>query len=200
MNEPLVSKKRTFVCSLMAIAIAVVCNGNAVNGNDTRGGTAVAVHAEGSSALRNCVVHRGDGVRGLPENSLEAALKAWGSGFIPECDVRYTAEKKVIAFHDGAIAGKPINSYGWDFLKDYDIGSCKGAQWAHVRIPTWDALFAAMKDRLEREMPQASLIRARRPQVCGQVVARFMKLDPVNYRAVMLDFFANYQHIHNKKH
>ncbi len=63
-----------------------------------------------------------------------------------------------------------------------------------------DMVFAAMKERLEREMPQARLIRARRPQVCGQVVARFMKLDPVNYRAVMLDFFANYQHIHNKKH
>ena len=62
-----------------------------------------------------------------------------------------------------------------------------------------DIVFAAMKERLEREMPQAHLIRAPRPQVCGQVVARFMKLDPVNYRAVMLDFFANYHNIHNKK-
>jgi hypothetical protein len=56
-----------------------------------------------------------------------------------------------------------------------------------------------MKDRLEREMPQARLIRAARPQVCGQVVARFMKLDPENYRAAMLIFFAKYHdHIHNK--
>ena len=62
-----------------------------------------------------------------------------------------------------------------------------------------DMVFAAMKERLEREMPQAKLIRAPRPQVCGQVVAKFMKLDPVNYRAVMLDFFANYHNIHNKK-
>ena len=62
-----------------------------------------------------------------------------------------------------------------------------------------DIVFGAMKERLEREMPQAKLIRAPRPQVCGQVVAKFMKLDPVNYRAVMLDFFANYHNIHNKK-
>ena len=63
-----------------------------------------------------------------------------------------------------------------------------------------DIVFGAMKERLEREMPQANLIRAPRPQVCGQVVARLMKLDPVNYRAVMLDFFANYHNIHKKNH
>ena len=121
----------------------------AVSGNAARCGTTAAVSAADASGMRNCVVHRGDGVRGLPENSLEAALKAWGSGFIPECDVRYTAEKKMIAFHDGAIAGKPLNSYNWEWLKDYDIGSRKGAQWSHVRIPTWDALFAAMEGRPE---------------------------------------------------
>ncbi|MBP5673698.1 MAG: hypothetical protein J6X49_15025 [Victivallales bacterium] len=62
-----------------------------------------------------------------------------------------------------------------------------------------DIVFTAMKERLEREMPQAKLIRAPRPQVCGQVVARFMKLYPKNYRAIMLNFFANYHNIHNKK-
>ena len=62
-----------------------------------------------------------------------------------------------------------------------------------------DIVFGAMKERLEREMPQAKLIRAPRPQVCGQVVAKFMKMDPTNYRAVMLNFFTNYHNIHNKK-
>ena len=62
-----------------------------------------------------------------------------------------------------------------------------------------DIVFGAMKERLEREMPQANLIRATRPQVCGQIVARFMKLYPTNYRAFILDFFKNYHKIHNKK-
>ncbi|MBR4899463.1 MAG: hypothetical protein IKZ46_00855 [Victivallales bacterium] len=63
-----------------------------------------------------------------------------------------------------------------------------------------DIVYGAMKERLEREMPQAKLIRAARPQVCGQIVARFMKMDPVNYRIVMLNFFAKYHdYIHNKK-
>ena len=125
----------------------MAANANAASGTDARDGATATVTTVGLSGVHNCVVHRGDGVRGLPENSLEAALKAWGSGFIPECDVRYTAEKKVIAFHDGAIAGKPLNSYSWEWLKDFDIGSCKGAQWSHVRIPTWDAIFAAMEGR-----------------------------------------------------
>ena len=45
------------------------------------------------SAVRpaNCAVHRGDGIEGAPENSLEAAHKAWSRGFIPECDVRKSA-------------------------------------------------------------------------------------------------------------
>ena len=138
---------------------------------------AAVVSSQAAAVMPNCVVHRGDGVRGLPENSLEAALKAWGSGFIPECDVRYTAERKVIAFHDGAIAGKPLNTYGWEFLKDYDIGSRKGAQWSHVRIPTWDALFAAMKDRPERRIladykdvpPDVTAALAKKYGVQGQV-------------------------------
>ena len=110
------------------------------------------VKTDVTTVMQNCAVHRGDGLNGMPENSLEAALKAWGNGFIPECDVRYTAEKKVVAFHDGAIDGKLLNTYGWGFLKDYDIGSRRGAQWSHVRIPTWDALFAAMMDRPERRI------------------------------------------------
>ena len=49
------------------------------------------------SAVRpaNCAVHRGDGIEGAPENSLEAAHKAWSRGFIPECDVRKSADGKI---------------------------------------------------------------------------------------------------------
>lgn len=143
----------------------------------------------------NCVVHRGDGIRGLPENSQEAALKAWADGFIPECDVRYTADRKVIAYHDGAIAGKPIDTYGWDFLKDFDIGSRKGKTWSHVRIPTWDALFASMIGRPERRIladykdvpPEVTAELARKYGVGSQVyfctggpslVSRWKKANP----------------------
>jgi len=100
----------------------------------------------------NCAVHRGDGIEGAPENSLEAAHRAWSRGFIPECDVRKSKDGKIIAFHDRSINGKPVDSYDWNWLKDYDIGSRKGKQWSYVRIPTWDALFAAMKDRPERRI------------------------------------------------
>ena len=68
---------------MFAAALAMAGNIAAVSGNAARCGTTAAVSAADASGMRNCVVHRGDGVRGLPENSLEAALKAWGSGFMP---------------------------------------------------------------------------------------------------------------------
>jgi hypothetical protein len=45
-----------------------------------------------------------------------------------------------------------VDSYDWNWLKDYDIGSRKGKQWSYVRIPKWDAMFAAMMDRPERRI------------------------------------------------
>lgn len=129
----------------------------------------------------NCVVHRGDGIEGAPENSLEAVHKAWSRGFIPECDVRTTSDGKIIAFHDGSIrknrVKRRVDSMTWEEVKDHDIGSCKGEQWSYVRIPTWDAIFAAMKDRPERRIladyknvpPEVTAALAKKHGVASQV-------------------------------
>ena len=63
-----------------------------------------------------------------------------------------------------------------------------------------DIVFDAMKKRLEAELPQAKVIRAARPQVCGQVIGMLRKLHPTGGKAVIDHFFESYQKWINSEH
>ena len=104
--------------------------------------------------------HRGGGsVR--PDNTLETFLWAWGMGGIPEADCRLTKDGVAIAFHDNNLKrlGRgispemqktPIGQLNWEDLKNVDVGSYMGPEYATQRISTIEAVFASMKDRPER--------------------------------------------------
>ena len=51
------------------------------------------VTPEALETLKHSLIHRGDGV-GRPDNTMEAMLYTWGKGYAPECDIRYTRDKK----------------------------------------------------------------------------------------------------------
>lgn len=104
--------------------------------------------------------HRGGGsIR--PDNALETFLWAWSKGAIPEADCRLTKDGVAIAFHDDnlrrlgrgmsdELKEKSIRDLNWNEIKDVDVGSYLGPEYASYRITTIEAVFAAMKYRPER--------------------------------------------------
>ena len=99
--------------------------------------------------LRHSLIHRGDG-KGRPDNTLEALLYTWAKGYTPESDIRYTKDGKVVAFHDGALKGRPIRDWLWSDLREEDVGSYRGAQYATCRAPLWETIFTAMEENPTR--------------------------------------------------
>ncbi|MBO7688270.1 MAG: hypothetical protein J6V72_17945 [Kiritimatiellae bacterium] len=102
--------------------------------------------------LNLSMVHRGDGVLvpgrvNRPDNSLEACLYAWSCDVVPEADIRRTKDGVIIAYHNATYKRRKIEEYDWAELRDVSIGAAHGAEWSHVRIPLWEALFASMKGR-----------------------------------------------------
>ena len=93
---------------------------------------------------RETFIHQGDG-NGLPRNSMEALLRTWGRGAIPESDARFTKDGIAISFHDGTWKGRKVADITWAELRDEPVAAARGAAFATVRVPTWDAIFAAMK-------------------------------------------------------
>ncbi len=93
---------------------------------------------------REAFIHQGDG-NGLPRNSMEALLRTWGRGAIPESDARFTKDGVAISFHDGTWKGRKVSDITWAELRDEPVAAARGAAFATVRVPTWDAIFAAMK-------------------------------------------------------
>jgi len=104
--------------------------------------------------------HRGGGnIR--PDNTLETFLWCWSKGAIPEADCRLTKDGVPIAFHDDnlkrlgrgmseEVKAKPMRELNWDEIKDVDVGSYLGEQYASYRISTIEAVFASMMHRPER--------------------------------------------------
>ena len=62
-----------------------------------------------------------------------------------------------------------------------------------------DIVFEAMRRRLATEMPQADVIQAQRPQVCGQIVGMLKKLYPPDGGMFINQFFENYHKFKTKQ-
>ena len=111
--------------------------------------------------LYRCQIHRGGGRASRPDNALETFLWCWGLGFAPEADARLTKDGVAIAFHDNnfkrigrgitlEFAERRISDMTWDEVRNVDVGSYLGPQYASTRIATMESVFAAMKGRPER--------------------------------------------------
>lgn len=98
--------------------------------------------------------HRGAGNL-APENTLESFELAWELGTIPEADVRATKDGVIVAFHDDTIErlvkdppaewkSKSICDLTWEHVKNFDVGSYKGAEFAGQKIPAIEAVFEKM--------------------------------------------------------
>lgn len=105
----------------------------------------------GRETLKHSLIHRGDG-KGRPDNTLEALLYAWARGYTPECDIRWTKDGKIVAFHDNELKGRKIGEWTWPELREQDVGSYRGAQWATCRAPLWETIFTAMEENPARRI------------------------------------------------
>ena len=139
------------------------------------GGGAKGYDAE--SVRREAFIHQGDG-NGLPRNSMEALMRTWGRGGIPETDARFTKDGVLISFHDGAWKGRRISDCTWAELRDEPVAASRGEAFAAIRIPTMEAVFSAMRGHPDRRIflddkdagPRALAEMARRYGVGAQVI------------------------------
>ncbi|MGN0852251.1 MAG: glycerophosphodiester phosphodiesterase [Kiritimatiellia bacterium] len=104
-------------------------------------------------------VHRGGGRLERPDNTLETFLWCWGNGSAPECDCRKTKDGVGIMLHDNSLARtargispelaakKVSEELSWADIRDVDVGSYLDPRYASQRIPTMQAVMAAMKGR-----------------------------------------------------
>ena len=110
-------------------------------------------------------VHRGGGKVAMPDNTLDTFLWCWGNGSALECDCRMTKDGVGIMLHDPTLrrTGRGISletaekdvsrELSWAEIRDVDVGSYlkelnpAAPDCAHHRIPTIEAVFAAMKGR-----------------------------------------------------
>ena len=102
-------------------------------------------------------VHRGGGKKEGPDNTLETFKWCWENGSALECDCRMTKDGVGIMLHDdrlkrtatgisAELAEKSVSKeLTWAEIKDVDVGSYIDPRFAHHRIPTIEAVFAAMK-------------------------------------------------------
>ena len=136
-----------------------------------------ALFGDVETMRREAFIHQGDG-NGLPRNSMEALMRTWGRGAIPETDAQFTKDGVLISYHDGAWKGRRIADWTWAELKDEPVAAARGAQFAAFRIPTMDAVFAAMRGHPERCLflddkgagPKALAAAARKYGVGAQVI------------------------------
>lgn len=117
--------------------------------------------SERAEKLLLCQIHRGGGAGTFPDNSMESFLWCWGSGVTPEADARLTKDGVAIAFHDTTlkrvVRGIPkdwqdrkVADMEWSELRNLDVGSYIGKQFATTRIVQMETVFAAMKGCPER--------------------------------------------------
>ena len=109
------------------------------------------VTPEALETLKHSLIHRGDG-KGRPDNTMEALLYTWAKGYTPESDIRYTKDGKIVAFHDNSLKGRKISEWLWSELREEDVGSYRGEQYASCRAPLWETIFTAMEENPVRKM------------------------------------------------
>jgi glycerophosphoryl diester phosphodiesterase len=104
--------------------------------------------------------HRGAGLN-APENTLEAFTLSWNMGVTPEADVRMTKDGVIVCFHDGNLqrvvsnakdTEKPQSVEKLDFarVKELEVGSFRGPQFAGQCVPALADVFAVMQGRPDR--------------------------------------------------
>ena len=120
-------------------------------------GVGTVAQAARTDLLHISHVHRGGGAKERPDNTLETFKWCWENGSAVECDCRKTKDGVGIMLHDGTLrrTGRGIPAslstndvsrcLTWDEIRDVDVGSYLGPEFAHHRIPTIEATFAAMK-------------------------------------------------------
>ncbi len=118
-----------------------------------------ALEAPRTGLLHLSHVHRGGGRLERPDNTLETFTWCWENGSALECDCRRTKDGVGVMLHDDnlkrtgrgmppGLAEKSVSEeLAWDEIKDVDVGSYLDPKFAHHRIPTIEATFAAMKGR-----------------------------------------------------
>lgn len=140
--------------------------------------------------LFRCQVHRGGGKDTRPDNSLETFLWCWGHGMAPEADARLTKDGVAIANHDGnfrrvgrgitkEFAARRICDMTWDEIKDVDIGSYLGAEYATERTVTMESVFAAMKGRKDRLLYVDE--KGAPPKLIAELAERFGVIEQVYF-------------------
>jgi len=119
--------------------------------------SALNASGNGTDLLHISHVHRGGGKLESPDNTLETFKWCWENGSALECDCRKTKDGVGIMLHDNTLArtarGIPeemekrsvSKELTWAEIKDVDVGSYLSPKFAHHRIPTIEATFAAMK-------------------------------------------------------
>ena len=101
-------------------------------------------------ARENLLAHRGMS-EDAPENTPSAYRRAVERGFGFECDVYLTRDGRVFSFHDPTlkrIAGidKRCADCTWDEVKDLDVGSWKGKEWANERPCLFEDILALARE------------------------------------------------------
>ena len=110
-----------------------------------------ALTPERLETLKHSLIHRGDG-KGRPDNTMEALLYTWAKGYTPESDIRFTKDGKIVAFHDNTLKKRKISEWLWADLREQDVGSYRGAQYATCRAPLWETIFTAMEENPSRKI------------------------------------------------
>ena len=141
-------RKSTVAAIIASVAIASFAG---VRELSERPSNARPVTYEAIETLKHSLIHRGDGV-GRPDNTMEAMLYTWGKGYTPECDIRFTKDKRVVAFHDGTLKGREISEWPWSELREEDVGSNRSKKFATCRAPLWETIFTAMEENPARRI------------------------------------------------
>ena len=140
--------------------------------------------------LHRCQIHRGGGRDTRPDNSLETFLWCWGHGMAPEADARLTKDGVAIACHDTTLkrvgrgippklASTPIKDLTWNEIKDVDVGSYLGREYASTRLATMESVFAAMKGRPERLLYVDE--KGAPPELIAELAGKFGVIGQVYY-------------------
>ena len=103
------------ICAVVCMTVAFAAHG------------ARPVTTEALETLKHSLIHRGDG-KGRPDNTMEALLYTWAKGYTPESDIRYSKDGRIVAFHDNKYKGRKIDTYTWDEIREWDVGSYRGEQ------------------------------------------------------------------------